>query len=255
MAVVEEAVHTCCGDVKDSFRPEHKPEPIAFSNGWVQKFKRQRALKKYIGHGESGSANMDLYRTQVGQIQMSLEGFDPDNIYNCDETGLFLKAVLNNSCYWPNSWQGDPLGLHCISVVVQFTAERFDSIHILSEYQKTRSLGLGVETKADQVIHLQEELRERYVGNEETIADQKSFSVLNYLSMINREGPLPGIVEVAHEIMGREQYKGTFQQLKENGFVDDDNSEDSDNDTWATTTNLTWIKKTQSQLLVTKRSR
>ncbi|KAI7822977.1 hypothetical protein BC939DRAFT_503447 [Gamsiella multidivaricata] len=227
MAVVEEAVHTCCGDVKDSFRPEHKPEPIAFSNGWVQKFKRQRALKKYIGHGESGSANMDLYRTQVGQIQMSLEGFDPDNIYNCDETGLFLKAVLNNSCYWPNSWQGDPLGLHC----------------------------LGVETKADQVIHLQEELRERYVGNEETIADQKSFSVLNYLSMINREGPLPGIVEVAHEIMGREQYKGTFQQLKENGFVDDDNSEDSDNDTWATTTNLTWIKKTQSQLLVTKRSR
>ncbi|KAG0365143.1 hypothetical protein BGZ54_006829 [Gamsiella multidivaricata] len=127
----------------------------------------------------------------------------------------------------------------------------FVQVLILSEHQKTRLLGLGVETKADQVNRLQEELRERYVGNEETIADHKGFSVLNYLSMISSEGPSPAIVEVAHEIMGREEYKGAFQQLKENGFVDDDNSEDSDNDTWArTTTNLTWITKTRSQLLV-----
>ncbi|KAG0364828.1 hypothetical protein BGZ54_007116 [Gamsiella multidivaricata] len=62
--------------------------------------------------------------------------------------------------------------------------------------------------------------------------DQKDFSVLNYLSIISSEGPSPAIVEVTHEITGHEQYKEAFQQLKENGFVDEDNSEDPDNDTW-----------------------
>ncbi|KAG0354192.1 hypothetical protein BGZ54_001794, partial [Gamsiella multidivaricata] len=81
--------------MKDSFHPEHKPEPTAFSNGWLQKFKGQRAFKRYIGHSKSGSVNLDLYRTQIKQVQMALEDFGPDNIYNCHETGLFLKALSN----------------------------------------------------------------------------------------------------------------------------------------------------------------
>ncbi|KAG0356795.1 hypothetical protein BGZ54_000603 [Gamsiella multidivaricata] len=50
--------------------------------------------------------------------------------------------------------------------------------------------------------------------------------------MISSEGPLPAIVEIATEMMDREQYKETFQQLKENGFVDQDDSEGSDNNMW-----------------------
>ncbi|KAG0369130.1 hypothetical protein BGZ54_000244 [Gamsiella multidivaricata] len=56
-----------------------------------------RAFKSYISHGESGTANLDLFRTQIKQIQTVLEDFDPDNIYNCDETGLFLKAMSSKT--------------------------------------------------------------------------------------------------------------------------------------------------------------
>ncbi|KAG0358374.1 hypothetical protein BGZ54_010454, partial [Gamsiella multidivaricata] len=69
-------------------------------------------------------------------------------------------------------------------------------------------------------------------GNEETIVDQKDSSVQSDLSMVKSGGPSQAIVEVTHERISREACKGTFQQLKENDLVDEDNSEDFDNDTW-----------------------
>ncbi|KAG0344367.1 hypothetical protein BGZ54_005877, partial [Gamsiella multidivaricata] len=81
---------------------------------------------------------------------------------------------------------------------------------------------LGVNTKVDQVNRLQEELMKQYAGNEEDIARQKDFSVLNYLSMIHSEGPTKAIHELALQVMGREEYKGTFLSLKENDFADED---------------------------------
>ncbi|KAG0369323.1 hypothetical protein BGZ54_010281 [Gamsiella multidivaricata] len=223
------------------------------------------AFKRYIGHDESGSVNLDLYRTQVEQIQMVLEDFGPDNIYNCNEMGLFLKAMSNKTLatgpirakHRPNGLAQATLKAIDAEVLCSYRVRKgsstatvsngklwaclvsswkkvtpncirncFVQAPILSEYQKTRLLGLEIETKVDQVSRLQEELKERYAGNEEAIADQKAFSILNYLRMINSEGPSQAIVEVAHEIVDREQYKGTFQQLKENDFVDEDNSED-----------------------------
>ncbi|KAG0358572.1 hypothetical protein BGZ54_010364 [Gamsiella multidivaricata] len=119
-------------------------------------------------------------------------------------------ATVTNRRLWAcvvRSWE---------KVTPECVRDYFVQVPILFEYQKIGLLGLGVETKADQVNRLQEEFKERYAGNKETIADQKVSSAPNYLSMINSEG----------------SSQGTFQQLKENDFVDEDNSEDSDNDTW-----------------------
>ncbi|KAG0343501.1 hypothetical protein BGZ54_006156, partial [Gamsiella multidivaricata] len=70
-----------------------------------------------------------------------------------------------------------------------------------------------------------EELMEQYAGNEEDIALQKDFSVLNYLSMIHSEGPTQAIHELVLQIMGRKEYKGMFLSLKENDFVDEDSAD------------------------------
>ncbi|KAG0364556.1 hypothetical protein BGZ54_007373, partial [Gamsiella multidivaricata] len=95
----------------------------------------------------------------------------------------------------------------------------------LSEYQKIHLQALGVSTKADQINRLQEELMEQYAENEADITRQKDFFVLDYLSMIHSEGLSQAIYELALQVMGREEYKGTFLSLKENDFADEDSSD------------------------------
>lgn len=68
-----------------------KEDKFKGSNGWVDNFKKRHNLKQYNIHGEAASAplqNLEEMREDLCQV---LRNYDPKDIFNCDETGLFWK--------------------------------------------------------------------------------------------------------------------------------------------------------------------
>ena len=65
------------------------------SDGWVDNFKKRYNFKQYTMQGKVASAllqDLNIIRENLHQV---LKNYAPDNIFNCDETGLFWKM-------WPN---------------------------------------------------------------------------------------------------------------------------------------------------------
>lgn len=66
---------------------------FASSNGWLEGFKRRHDLSFKKVTGESKSVNLDVCNRWTEDLPTLLEGYDPENIYNADETGLFFKCL------------------------------------------------------------------------------------------------------------------------------------------------------------------
>ena len=62
-----------------------------YSRGWLQRFKKRHHIKSYKCHGESASADLGAVSTGREQLKIDLANYDPNDIYNIDETGLFYK--------------------------------------------------------------------------------------------------------------------------------------------------------------------
>jgi hypothetical protein len=91
------------------------------------------------------------------------------------------------------------------------------------EHQK-KLKELGVETRADQVGHLQEQLKEKYLGNEDVITRQKDFAVLHYLDMIECDGPTEATLSSIREVLEDPEYESDFLSMEEYEVVDEDES-------------------------------
>lgn len=68
-------------------------ENFVFSNGWLEGFKIKHNLSMKTGHGEEGGVDMEFNRPLFEAIAQQLSGFALRDIYNCDETGLYLKVL------------------------------------------------------------------------------------------------------------------------------------------------------------------
>ena len=64
---------------------------FTYSRGWLQRFKSRHHIKSYKSHGESASADMGVVTSSREQLKEDLSHYDPNDIYNVDETGLFYK--------------------------------------------------------------------------------------------------------------------------------------------------------------------
>ncbi|XP_034938293.1 tigger transposable element-derived protein 4-like [Chelonus insularis] len=68
---------------------------LKFSTGWVDKFKKRHGIRCISMHGEKLSADTtaaEVFKKNLQSIT-SISGLPLDKIYNCDETGLFLKIM------------------------------------------------------------------------------------------------------------------------------------------------------------------
>ena len=61
----------------------------AFSDGWVQKFLQRRKFKFFKLSGESRSADVEAIHSELPVYQQIVAQYDPDDVFNMDETGLF----------------------------------------------------------------------------------------------------------------------------------------------------------------------
>ena len=66
-------------------------EKFKASNGWLDNFKKRHNLKQYNIYGEAGSAPIQDLDSMREKLRQTLRDYDPKDIFNCDETGLFWK--------------------------------------------------------------------------------------------------------------------------------------------------------------------
>src|SRR6266540_4695449 len=68
-----------------------KEDKFKRSNRWVDSFKKRHNLKQYNIHGEAASALLKNLSTMREDLCQTLKDYNPKDIFNCDETGLFWK--------------------------------------------------------------------------------------------------------------------------------------------------------------------
>jgi hypothetical protein len=66
-----------------------------FSNGWLDGFKKRFKIREYVQHGEAGSADIHNPEaiSQMEKVRTLATAYDPCNVLNMDETGLFWKLT------------------------------------------------------------------------------------------------------------------------------------------------------------------
>jgi len=65
------------------------PEELKLSNGWLDGFKKRHNIKNYNLHGEASSI-IDC-PAEIKIIQEEIKKYNLNDVYNYDETGLFIE--------------------------------------------------------------------------------------------------------------------------------------------------------------------
>ncbi|KAI0992652.1 hypothetical protein K3495_g15533 [Podosphaera aphanis] len=68
-----------------------------WSNGWLEKFQKAHGIHKTRRYGEASSVSTVNAEDEINSIREALVDVPLSDIYNCDETGLFYKAVTDVS--------------------------------------------------------------------------------------------------------------------------------------------------------------
>ena len=64
------------------------------SSGWWAKVRKRNGIGKSVRlHGEAGEVDHEQIKSKIDEIRKDLESYDPENIYNWDETGLYFKLI------------------------------------------------------------------------------------------------------------------------------------------------------------------
>lgn len=67
------------------------------SNGWLEKFRNRHAISFRVINGESASVDNATIDEWTNRLPTILDGFNSNDIFNADETGLFYRAAPNRS--------------------------------------------------------------------------------------------------------------------------------------------------------------
>ncbi|XP_054259576.1 tigger transposable element-derived protein 6-like [Macrosteles quadrilineatus] len=85
------------------FASELGHEQFRASNGWLQNFKKRNEIIFRKICGESAKVDDSVCSEWKDKLIALTEGYEPENIYNADETGLFFKCLPDKTL----SFKGD----------------------------------------------------------------------------------------------------------------------------------------------------
>ncbi|XP_046562543.1 jerky protein homolog [Haliotis rubra] len=63
------------------------------SDGWLTSWKTRYSIKQFKVSGESASVNADDVATFKSRLPDLTDGYSAGDIFNCDQTGLFFRAL------------------------------------------------------------------------------------------------------------------------------------------------------------------
>jgi hypothetical protein len=66
-------------------------ETLAFSPGWLYKFKRRNGIKERKLQGDESSADLNAISEALPLLKDKYANYPPERIYNMDETGPFYR--------------------------------------------------------------------------------------------------------------------------------------------------------------------
>ncbi|XP_059549399.1 tigger transposable element-derived protein 1 isoform X1 [Myotis daubentonii] len=74
---------------------EASGEPFKASRGWFENFKKRTGIHSVVRHGEAASADIKAGEDHLKTFAeiIAAEGYIPQQVFNCDETGLFWKRM------------------------------------------------------------------------------------------------------------------------------------------------------------------
>ncbi|CAM4834399.1 unnamed protein product [Rotaria magnacalcarata] len=67
------------------------------SNGWLEKFQIRHNIHYRVISGESASVDLTTVEEWKKRLPLRIDQYDPHDVYNADETGLFFKALPDRS--------------------------------------------------------------------------------------------------------------------------------------------------------------
>lgn len=70
---------------------------VKASNGCLEKFRKRHKISHRFIRGESLSVDVTVPNAWIQRIPNITDNYDPYNIFNCDETGLFYKVMSDKS--------------------------------------------------------------------------------------------------------------------------------------------------------------
>lgn len=73
------------------------PQQLAFSNGWLDRFKEHLGLREVWYYGEAASAPIDQVPPEQGRLQVTLGPYPPCDSYNFDETALYFHQTPSHA--------------------------------------------------------------------------------------------------------------------------------------------------------------
>jgi hypothetical protein len=65
----------------------------SFSIGWVYNFRRHWKIDYQYLRGEAGSVDMERIAGRIEEIKAIISDYPLEDVYNADETGLFLQTL------------------------------------------------------------------------------------------------------------------------------------------------------------------
>ena len=116
-------------------------EKFKGSSGWIDNFKKRHNIKQYTMHGEAASAPIQDLSSMRENLRQTLRDYDPKDIFNCDETGLFWKMkpsrTLSNS-----SVAGSKQSKDRITILLTCNSTRTEKMHplFIYKYENPRAL-------------------------------------------------------------------------------------------------------------------
>lgn len=69
-------------------------ETISASRGWMDKLLKRHYLRSVVFHGKAGSVDVSGVAAGIVALREKLRKYEPSNIYNVDNTGLFFNFFL-----------------------------------------------------------------------------------------------------------------------------------------------------------------
>jgi hypothetical protein len=80
-----------------SFANILKIENFKASNGWLNKFCARNNIVFHAISGESACVNQNDVNDWISRLPDIISNYEPRNIFNTDETGLFFRAIRDKS--------------------------------------------------------------------------------------------------------------------------------------------------------------
>jgi hypothetical protein len=81
------------------FLQELHPDALemAFSQGWLEKFKDRHGIKSFRRFGESSALDMEAVGAVLSDIRVIVDAYAKKDVFNMNETGLYWRLQVDNS--------------------------------------------------------------------------------------------------------------------------------------------------------------